>query len=188
MIVVILSPVLAFILHLVDQKLRLSKRLVFIIGSFLTIPTCIVWLSGYNFRNENILSSSKMLIIATILWGMFSFIHKRLLLKTVLTVLIMVFLSGFIFLSSMGKSWAGTREVLATAVFENYVALELGPQLYESDHILRVKKTQIKGFIEKVVFETPYKPEPEKLQCKEYFNDDKTQLVYNFCVKTISSR
>lgn len=188
MVTVILSPVLAFILHLIDQKMRLSKRLIFIIASFLTIPSFIIWLLGYNFKDEDVFSCSKMLAIASILWILFTFVDKRVVLKAAGTAVITILLSGLVLISSMGKSWSGKRQILTRTIFGNYVALELGPQLHESKNLLRVKKTQLNGFIEKVVFETTYNPIPEIVQCKEYFNDVKRKMAYDFCVKTISSR
>jgi hypothetical protein len=84
-------------------------------------------------------------------------IDNRVALKAAITALLTLTIASITLMGQVAASYpGGGRELITESKFRNYIALELGPQLYEDEKILRVMKTQLYGFIEKKIFETSY--------------------------------
>jgi hypothetical protein len=181
MFILILSPILALAGDFIRQKLHISKKWVFLAISLLTIPSIIIWLAGYNFSDAQLGWYAIMFIIMCIFLGLYSLIEHRFTPKAVISVIATIPIVAVTFLGGMGSSWGGRREVISKAKLDNYIALQLGPQLYEKEKIIRLKETRLFGIIEKTIFETEFIDTSNFNECKLFVGDNKIQLIYDVC-------
>ncbi len=188
MLILAISPVLAFACHYISQKIFLSKKGVSLIIAIVTLPSLIIWMTGYDYSDIAFHWFATMLIIMSIFWGIFTIIHERTGLKFAIAIVGTLPIIGIVILASIGASFGGgEREVINEAKFNNYIALELEPKLYEKEKTLIVNKTQLFGFIEKTILETWFTDTSFAKRCKYYVEDKEILLVYNLCEKRLTS-
>lgn len=182
MLIIILSPILAYFIDYIRTKLFIPKTATFIFIVLMTIPTLLVWVTGYNYSKSVFLWSAEMLIVMSAFLSLFTLIDNRIALKAAITALATLTILPLAFLGEMGASFGGgSREVINKSEFKNYIALQLEPQLYEKEKTLRIKKTQLFGLIEKTIFETWYLDTLPSSNCKYFIEDNITMLVYDVC-------
>ena len=188
MLILILSPALAFVSDFIRQKLFISKKWIFLLICVSTIPSLIIWLAGYDYSEIKLLGYAIMFIIASGFLAFYSLIDNRFGLKIAISILASLFILAITFLGAMGTSFGGgKREVISQSKYKNYIVLHLEPQLYEDEKTLRIKKTRLLGFIEKTIFETSYIDTLVTQKCQYYFEDNKVHLVYDLCKQELTS-
>ena len=160
----------------------------YLIIALATFPSIMIWIPGYNYSDMKIQWVAIMLVIFSLILPFYSLIDNRFSLKIGISVLITLPLLAIVFLSEIGASYGGgEREIINKVKFENYIAFQLEPKLYEKEKTLRIIKTQLGGFIEKTIFETWYLDNLTKPDCKYYFGDNNKKLIYDLCKKQLKA-
>ena len=150
MLIIILSPTLALASDYIRQKLFIAKKWVFLVIFLMTIPSLLIWLTGYNYSEVQFLWYAIMFIIAGVLLTFYTLVDNRIGLKAAISVIATLPIIGITFLAAMGTSYGGEgREIITKFEFRNYIALQLEPQLYEDGKTLRIKKRSYSELLRK---------------------------------------
>jgi hypothetical protein len=186
MLFIILSPFLALLCDRVNRRNEIARRWRILLILVSVIPTSVLWASEYSFTNRSFSFVAATLFLTGIQLALFSIVNVRHSIKLAATVAFALLLAFIGFSSAFLSEWGGgSRTVLKEVKYENYTAHILGPQLYESYKLLRVKKTALSGVVQKNIYEQDLPDSVLNGNCNIPISDGSKRLVFNLCNTTL---
>jgi len=186
MFVLALSPMFALMADLIRKNLSIRRRWIFILIIIFTLPSFVIWSTGYDYALRWLKWSAWLVVIASILLMFYMLLEVELKLKMLITVFATTSLVLILFFSSAFSSFVGgSRKILHESQYESFTARELGPKLHGTDNSLVVKKSGFHGLVEKTIFETGYQIPVKPENCLYYIKDPKADLVYDLCRRVL---
>jgi hypothetical protein len=179
MFLILLSPAIALIADNFLRKYQTGIRLIILLIVLLIAPSVLLLVTGYGFSKELYSFIATTLFLSGVLLGLFTMIHVRFSVKAIASIVVIIMLGVFVFVSLFASGWA-RNAVLQEAKAENYTAFILKP-LYSNHRILSVKKTAFSGLIQKDVYEQDLADSVTIPDCSINFSDGRKRLVYNRC-------
>jgi hypothetical protein len=188
MAIILLSPAIALTLDILWRRYSLNVISAFCIIAVFISPAAIVELSGYEFVHKDILWIAVLLFLIGLQFAIFTLFDIRLYLKGIFAFILFSILGVFLFVSSFASGWVGERTIINRVKFQNFVALKLGPQAYESYTTLKVYKVNFFGQAHKLIYEQSLKDLESKSQCEVSFNYKGDGFIYNQCLNKLSAK
>lgn len=188
MAILLLSPLAALLIDFMSRKYAVARKWTLGILLIGTIPTLLIWLTGYNYSDRQVFWMAVALLVTGLLCACYFILHVRPAVKLFFTILATAALAFFsyavVFLSGNASQ---PRHAISTAQYKNYLALRFEPPLYSDREVLVVEKTGLQGFIRKTVFETDLPAKDAVSNCQYFLEDGKTRLVYDLCHQKLTA-
>jgi hypothetical protein len=189
MVTLLISPLAALLIDFINRKYAIARKGILGVLLIGTIPSLLIWLTGYNYSNRQVFWAAVAFVITSLLSGFYSIIHVRPSVKVFFTILAIAALAYFSFGVVFLSGYAGNpRHTISTAQYKNYLALRLEPSLYSNTEMLVVEKTRLSGFIRKTVHKTELPAKDSFSNCQYFFSDGKTRLMYDLCHQQLTSQ
>jgi len=191
MLLVLLSPLVAWLANYLRQKFSIPKLLTLSIVAILTIPSLIIWLSGYTYTGHHGNYVAITLFISALIFVYYYFDNSELG-SSARTSMLLFFLIGLFVLLFLFSSIYSQRtdKIFSEANFKNYKATYSRDfdMVLHGPHRVTFKKRNLLGLIERTVFtQVIYNP-AQILNNTLCFEDGDDELCYNYQLNTLTEK
>lgn len=189
MLTLLFSPFLALFADYVRQRYSIANAWVIAIILLVTLPSVLVWLSGYSYSSMLGNYVAVTIFISGLLLALYSFDNSETRSKIKSAIVLLLMIGLFILLWLLTSVFSQhTDKVFSQTTFQNYKAVHSrdfdmvlhGPQR------VTIKKMKLNGLIEKTIFNENL-PNPDTIpNCTLTINDGNKKLIYQYCMNKLA--
>jgi hypothetical protein len=189
MLLILLSPFLALFADMVRQKFSISKLWASIIALLMTVPSLLVWLTGYSYSDRLGNYFAITLFISGILFAVYTFEDSELKSKTKPSIILFVVIGIFILFFSFSQIFSQrTDKVFSTISNKAYKAIHSGDfdLVLSGPQRIEIKRIKFNGLIEKTIYNETL-PNPDTIpNCTLYIKDKAKKISFNYCKNVLT--
>lgn len=188
MLLLLFSPFLALFADYIRQRYSVTNALTTAIILLVTLPSLLVWLSGYSFGGRLGNYAAVTVFISGLLLALYSYDNSETRNNTKSAIILLLVIGLFILLSLFTSIFSQhTDRVFSRTTYQNYEAMHSrdfdmvlhGPQR------VTIKKLKLNGLIEKTIFNETL-PNPDTIpNCTLHLKDGNKKLSYKYCTNEL---
>lgn len=155
----------------------------------MTVPSLLVWLTGYSYSDRLGNYFAITLFISGILFAVYTFEDSELKSKTKPSIILFVVIGIFILFFSFSQIFSQrTDKVFSTISNKAYKAIHSGDfdLVLSGPQRIEIKRIKFNGLIEKTIYNETL-PNPDTIpNCTLYIKDKAKKISFNYCKNVLT--
>lgn len=189
MLLILLSPFIALVADFVRQKFSISKTWTAIIVLIMTIPSLLVWLTGFTYSDQLGNNLAITIFVSGIIFAVYSYnnsgVRSKIMPTIMLFFIIGIFILFFYFTSIFSQH---TDKIYSVTNSKHYKAIHSRDfdMVLSGLQRVTIKKKAVYGLIEKTIYNETL-PNPDTIpNCMLYIIDRNKKISFDYCKNVIA--